>query len=68
MFEQGSRQKGNVCYIYAIYIYIFWLELQCVAIDELNVVELIKGENGNFSRQPAVEEHVQSEAALKAPN
>lgn len=51
-----------------LYIYFFWLELQCVAIDELNVVELIKGENGNFSRQPAVEEHVQSEAALKAPN
>lgn len=37
-----------------------------MAIDELNVVELIKEENGNLSRQPAVEEHVQSEAALKA--
>lgn len=34
--------------------------------DELNVVELIK-EDGNLCKQPAAEEHVQSEAGLKAP-
>lgn len=50
-----------------LYVGFFSLELQGMAGDGLNDIELIKEENRSLCRQPAVEEQVQSGAGLKAP-
>lgn len=51
MFEQQSKWKENVQYVG-----LFLLELLG---DEYHVIELIKKENSNLCRQPAVEDLVQ---------